>query len=386
MISRWLTIKLDKNILLIGLRRAGKTTLLKHLFPNTMYKTFDDYDLLRSIKKDPKSLLVETYDSLILDEVQRVPEVLITVKYAIDELKRKFIMTGSSSLGLLSVGTETLAGRIEIQECPTFCWGEEKGKPTHRLFEMPPSPVQIKEAQREIDRVMNYGGFPEVILAENNEEKEAVLKNYKNTYFTKDLLLISNIEDADGLLSILNYLAISLGSHIEISNASQESGVSHPTCKKYLNVLDQSRLTFKLYGYQFGPAKRFIKAKKMYFSDMGIIRALGIPVSQGQLLENFVISEIEKRRKLGSLKTDRLYYYKSTSGAEVDLVIEENGKVKAIEIKNTKNPHKKDVRNLIEFVAQDKKKRKGYLLYLGEDSFTIDTIEILPIAHLYRAY
>lgn len=377
---------MKKSGLMIGPRRAGKTTFLKHTFPDWSYISLDDYDNLMIAEDDPKHLLEISGKYIIVDEVQRVPKLLVAIKYAIDEQGRQVWMTGSSTLGLLSKGAETLAGRIVIQECPTLCWGEEHGVPTHALFEMPPDPRQIQEASRKLEHVLHFGGFPEVVTSTTDEEKSEVLKNYKNTYFTRDLLLLSNIENAPGLFAILNYLAVSIGSHTDTSNASRESNVSFPTAKKYLNVLEASRLVFKLYGYQFGPAKRYTKAAKHYFSDSGILTSLNVEVSQGQRLENFVVSEIEKRRKLGALQADQLFYYKSAGGAEIDIIIEEPRIITAIEIKNSINPAHSDVRNLEAFIAENgRKKRRGILLYRGTDRLWIGKTELLPIAHLFRA-
>jgi uncharacterized protein len=356
------------------------------LFPEIPYRTLDDYDYLELARKDPKRFCDFPEKTLIIDEVQRVPELLIAVKYVIDQLGKVFLMTGSSSLGLVSSGAETLAGRVNLVECPTFCWGEEKGPPTHRTFEMPPDPLQIKEADRLLSQAMTFGGFPEVLIAGAEEAKTAVLRNYRDTYFAKDLLLLSNIENADGLMAILAYLAISLGSHLEVSSVSRESGLSHPTAKKYLNVLYESRLAFKLLGYQFGPAKRFTRSSKTYFSDVGMLHALHVSVSPGQLLENFVISELEKRRKLGALPCDRLYYYKSVAGAEIDVIIELPHETLAVEIKHSKIPGPRDVRQIQKFVQADPENRRGVLLYTGTEKRTIEGVEVLPVQHLFRAF
>ncbi len=98
-------------------------------------------------------------------------------------------------------------------------------------------------------------------------------------------------------------------------------------------MLTQSDLAFKLYGYQFGPAKRFLKAAKLYFADNGLITALGMQLSRGQWAENFVISELEKRRKLGFIKSDQFYYYKSAGGQEIDLIFRTDDALYAIEFK-----------------------------------------------------
>ncbi len=388
MFSRWVQPSEASSALVIGPRRAGKTTLLRSLFPAAPYLTLDDYDVLKAARDDPKGLLRALEGSpVILDEIQRAPEILIAVKLEIDQRRRRFLLTGSSTLGLLSAGSETLAGRIGLTECPTACWGEEEGPPTHRLFTMPPSPLAIAEANRRLPAALHFGGFPEVITAPTEADKVAILQNYKNTYFARDLLQLANIENADGLMAMLHYLAVSLGSHTDVSNAARESGLSHPTARKYLNVLQASRLCFKLYGYHFGPAKRFTRAAKHYFADSGILTALGATTSPGAQLEGFVIAEIEKRRKLGFIRCDMLHYYRSVGGAEIDLVIDEPDCTTAIEIKHTSRPARRDVRHVADFVAATdrKKRRRGILLCMGQEASSIDGVEILPIAHLHRA-
>jgi hypothetical protein len=145
---------------------------------------------------------------------------------------------------------------------PAACWGENLGEPTHSILTEHAGFLQIKEANRALAAALAYGQFPEVLVQENDGEKHRVLVNYRNTYFTRDLMQLSNIENLDGLLAVFQHLTRSLGSHLEVSNFAREAGISHPTAKKYLNALQQAQLTFKLYGYQYGPAKRYIKAAK----------------------------------------------------------------------------------------------------------------------------
>jgi predicted AAA+ superfamily ATPase len=293
-------------------------------------------------------------------------------------------MTGSSTLGLLDAAADSLAGRIDIVSLPTACWGEELGGPTHSILVDQASPPRIKEANRRLSGAMTYGQFPEVLIHEKDGDKHEVLVNYRNTYFTRDLMQLSNIENLDGLSAVLQHLARSLGSHLEVSNFAREAGISHPTTKKYLNALQQAQLTFKLYGYQFGPAKRYIKAAKTYFADNGIIHSLNAGVSAGQLLENFVLAEFEKRRKLGMIMADQFYYYKSAGGNEIDLVFEADNTVYAIEIKSTLRPAPRDLHNLGQFSDRLNRPVRRYLVYLGEEYRTIDNIQLIPAAALFR--
>jgi predicted AAA+ superfamily ATPase len=384
MFERWLEIPSHRSVLIIGSRRSGKTTLLKHRYPEWPYATLDDLDYLDWAKRDPKGLISYFGKKAIIDEIQRLPMLTVAVKYAVDNEKARFLMTGSSTLGLLDAAADSLAGRIDIVSLPTACWGEELGAPTHSILNDQASPPQIKEANRSHAGSMIYGQFPEVLIQEKDGDKHEVLVNYRNTYFTRDLMQLSNIENLDGLSAVLQHLARSLGSHLEVSNFAREAGISHPTTKKYLNALQQAQLTFKLYGYQYGPAKRYIKAAKTYFADNGIIHSLNAGVSAGQLLENFVLAEFEKRRKLGMIMADQFYYYKSAGGNEIDLVFEADNTVYAIEIKSTLRPAPRDLHNLGQFSDRLNRPVRRYLVYLGEEYRTIDNIQLIPAAALFR--
>ena len=384
MFQRWLEIPSHRSCLIVGSRRSGKTTLLKHRYPDWSYATLDDLDYLDWAKRDPKGLISHLGNKAIIDEIQRLPMLTVAVKYAVDNEKARFLMTGSSTLGLLDAAADSLAGRIDIVSLPTACWGEELGDPTHSILNDQASLFQIKEAGRRLSGAMTYGHFPEVLIHEKDGDRHEVLVNYRNTYFTRDLMQLSNIENLDGLLAVLQHLTRSLGSHLEVSNFAREAGISHPTTKKYLNALQQSQLTFKLYGYQFGPAKRYIKAAKTYFADSGIILSLNAGVSAGQLLENFVLAEFEKRRKLGMIKSDQFYYYKSAGGNEIDLVFEADNTVYAIEIKSTRRPAPRDLHNLGQFRDRLNRPVRRYLVYLGEEYRTIDNIQLLPAGALFR--
>jgi len=382
MFERWIEIPAKKSVLLIGSRRVGKTTLLKSRFPDVRYVTLDDLDHLSWAKSDPKGFIQSLGKQAVIDEIQRFPLLTIAVKYAIDNEKARFYMTGSSSLGLLDSTADTLAGRICILSLPPACWGEEMGDPAHRVFQDEADPLQLKKAQRDLERFLTYGGFPEVVAQEKDDTRHEILMNYKNTYFTRDLMQLSNLENLEGLLGILYNIGRSIGSLLDVSNFARESGVSFPTAKKYLNAMEQAQLTFRLHGYQFGPAKRYLKTAKTYFCDNGIIHSLNIKLNEGQLLENFVLSELEKRRKLGFIKADRFYYYKSAAGREIDLVYETGDSVHAVEIKATRNPSFKDVRNLIEFGKGFQRPVELFLFYLGETYERIKNVKLVPFAAL----
>jgi predicted AAA+ superfamily ATPase len=384
MFGRWLDLPTKRSCLIIGVRRSGKTTLLRNRYPEWKYATLDDLDYLSWAKRDPKGFISHLGREAIIDEIQRLPLLTVAVKNAVDNEKSRFLMTGSSTLGLLDASADSLAGRIDIVLLPTACWGEEFGDSTHSVFDKQAAPTQIKEAGRRLSAAMTYGQFPEVLNEKEDGLKHEVLVNYRNTYFTRDLMQLSNIDNADGLLAVLHHLVRSLGSHLEVSNFAREAGLSHPTTKKYLNSLEQAQMTFKLYGYQFGSAKRYIKAAKTYFSDNGIIHSLNAGVGAGQLLENFVLAELEKRRKLGMIGADRFYYYKSGGGHEIDLVFEVENTVYAVEIKSTRKPAPRDLSNLSNFTDRQNRPVRRFLFYTGEEYGMLGNVHVLPVAALFR--
>jgi predicted AAA+ superfamily ATPase len=384
MFNRWIDIK-SKNFLLLGPRRAGKTTFLRKKYSNFKYVTLDDFDILAFAKSDPKGLIQSLLPNAIIDEIQRAPQLTIAIKQFIDQDSINVVMTGSSSIGLLDSSADSLAGRIDILSLPPACWGEECGEVTHKFFDEQVTPIKIAEAQRQFELVLKFGGFPEVVSEPSTENKEIILKRYRDTYFTRDLAQLSNIENVEGLLAILQHTSRSIGSHLEISSFATESGLSHPTAKKYINTLTQSQLAFKIYGYHFGPAKRYLKAAKLYFCDNSLLTALNSQVTRGQAVENFVISELEKRRKLGFIKTEQFFYYKSTSGAEIDLMFEVGSDLYAIEIKASRNISNKDLRNLRQYKASSNHKSlRCFLIYLGTEYKNVEDIQCLPIYALFR--
>ncbi len=384
MFKRWLKIDPKKSALVIGPRRSGKTTFLKQAFPQYKYATLDDLDFFEWAMNDPKGFVKSLGKYCIIDEIQRVPKLTIAVKYAIDNENAHIIMTGSSSIGLLDSSADTLAGRMNLYSMTPACWGENLSPPLHSIISGKADILTLKEGMRNYEETLTFGLFPEIVSTESADSKKELLTNYKNTYFTRDIMQTANLENIDGLHGIFANICRSIGSHLEVSHFARESSLSVPTAKKYLNTLYQSELAFKLHGFQYGPAKRYIKAGKTYFADNGIIESFNFRLSEGQLLENFVISELEKRRKLGLIKADRFYNYKSAAGREIDLVFESGNILFAIEIKAIKSPSAKDISTLREFVKGARSRAKGYLFYLGENYSEIDGIKLVPVYSMFK--
>jgi predicted AAA+ superfamily ATPase len=278
---------------------------------------------------------------------------------------------------------DSLAGRIEIKYLPPCCFGEQFGSQEGNILEDLSYSAQ-KIAKRNLTEYLTYGGFPELLEDENHDQKSNILKNYKNTYFTRDLSLMANLENIEGLKAIFHALIRGVGSRYEYTSIQKESSLSYATVKKYINVLNSAGLTFKLYAYHLGAAKRYISSSKTYFIDNGIINAISDESSKGQLFENLVISEIEKRRQIGEIDCDELYYYQSLGGREIDLIIEEKNQITAIEVKSSISITGRDIRNLREFTIKSPKPLRKWIIYAGDKMYQEGGILILPFLHFFR--
>jgi predicted AAA+ superfamily ATPase len=383
MFNRWLKLNNKKSLILLGPRRVGKSTLLKMLFPSYQYVTLDDLDELEYSKKDPKEFINKLGNHFIIDEAQRNTIITLPLKKLIDEKKIHFILTGSVGLNLKDSVGDTLAGRVDIKYLPPCCFGEHLGDKINSILH-PMNIKDIKEASRKIEDYIQYGGFPELLLPENENIRDDLLKNYKNTYFTRDLAALTNIENVEGLKAIFQALMKGIGSRYEYSSLQKESGLTYITTKKYLNTLLSSGLAFKLYGYHLGTAKRYISAAKTYFIDNGIINAMTDECSKGQLVENMIVSEIEKRRQINEIQCDELFYYESAGGREIDVIVEEKKQITAIEIKASATITGRDLRNIRELDLKTKKPIRKWIIYLGNEMYHEDEILILPYCHFFR--
>lgn len=363
MFSRWCEAKIrsdlaqKKSVVLVGSRRVGKTTLVQMIGNGqSTYHTFDDTDLQEVLRQSPKYLeRICHRDQLnILDEVQKIPRIFDTLKLLMDR-GYLFILTGSSSLHLLEHVSETLAGRIRIRYLTPCCWGEEKSPfnegASSILFDQSlqaNDPLTFRQGQTDLETFLHFGGYPELVN-QRHEEKRELLRDYRNTYLQRDILELSNIHDLNAFRALVAALAQSIGSTVSYQHLARESGLSHATAKKYLHALEQTFIVFKLYPYHHGPAKRYLKSPKWYFTDIGLLNSLNLRLAEGQLFENFVIAEAYKRLLLNNRDPDQLFYYRSERGAEIDLIFEDEECLFLFEIKATQTAHSKDLRNLKKF-------------------------------------
>lgn len=349
-----------------GPRQSGKSTMIERLLGKTYrYVTFDDLDVVNQFHSDPKKFMSIYSDRVIFDEVQRVPELFSSVKLAVDKDRRnygKFVMTGSSQFTFMKHVSESLAGRIGLLTLLPFQYAE--------------LPQHLRKDS------MYRGGYPELAMR-NYEPSRKWFTSYLDTYLTRDVRNLRDIGDIRDFQRCIQMLAARVSQILNMSELSKDIGVSVPTIKKWISVLEASYIVFLLPPYFRNLGKRIVKSPKIYFCDTGLVSHLtGIGTSElfekgplyGALFENYVIAEILKK-ELHTRSDTSLFYYRTSNGTEVDLIIDRKTSADYVEIKSS-STFRVDMVRSIELTKR--KSDRGFLLYQGNRVPYEPGIEILP--------
>jgi predicted AAA+ superfamily ATPase len=331
--------KHKKVVLVYGPRQAGKTTLSKHIIREIGLKTLminadqSKYiDVLSSRDLGKLRSLVAGYELLFIDEGQRIPEIGINLKILHDELPElKILVTGSSSFLLSGRVSESLAGRKKIYTLLPVSMQEIAA--THNPYEL----------NDQLEERLIFGSYPEVVKTVNHAEKEDYLRDISSSYIFKDILELEMIKYPLKIRDLLKLLAYQVGSQVSLHELGLKLGLNRETVERYLFLLEQSFVLFKLPAFSRNPRKEISKSQKYYFYDTGIrnilidnMKYLNDRNDSGALWENFIIAE---RRKylLYSQKNVNCYFWRTYSGTEIDYVEENKGEYFAYEIKSGKS-------------------------------------------------
>jgi uncharacterized protein len=338
----------NKVLLVLGARQVGKTTLLKNSFLNakTTYLNLDvDTDkaiFLRAGALDPHSAIKSLggAEVIIIDEAQRLPEAGRIIKGWYDyNVPAKIIMSGSSSLNLLDQSAESLTGRNIKLYLPPLLFSEiVKSQSWYSSIGGKDSLVGF-ESQIEslLLSVMVYGSYPEAVIT---TDKQQYLTNLVTDYLLKDILHLGLVKTPEVIRQLLSLLAYQAGSVVSVNELANTLNMSRVTVDRYLDLLEQTFVIFRLSAFSNNPRKEISKSQKIFFWDTGIRNALinefNTHVNRpdmGKLWENWVVAEFAKAIFLeGNMKS--MFFWKSRSGSEVDLVIKEpTGELKAYEVK-----------------------------------------------------
>lgn len=320
-------------VLITGPRQSGKTTFLKEEYGKEyLYVSFDDPLERQFAKEDPNGFL-DRFDNkpIILDEIQYVPDFFTWLKIRIDSDRKqsgRFVMTGSQQFQIMKNVSDSLAGRIAIFDLLPFYSDE--------YFTVHP--------EHTIQEIIWNGGYPEVVL--HPKQRNLWISSYIRSYVERDVRQLQNIRDLGQFEQFISLLAARHAQELNLSDLSRSIGLSVPGCKKWINVLNASYLTYQLKPFYKNFGKRLIKSPKIYFMDSAVAayftrqpasEALWHGSMGGQFFEGWVIIDLWKRLITGGRQTE-LYFWRSHDGLEVDLIILLNGRFYPVEIKQTSTP------------------------------------------------
>lgn len=347
--------KIFPVVYLMGPRQSGKSTLLQHMLSNKYkYVSFDDDVTRQLFIDDPKAFMTNHNDHVIFDEAQKVPELFNAVKLLVDNDRHnygKFILTGSTNFLLLDQIKETLAGRVGVLQL---------------------LPLQYAETPPELRQQSIISGFyPEPIQQKYQYTREWY-SSYLSTYIERDVKLIQDIGDLRSYRQLIQLLAANTSQQLNYSYYAKQLGIATNTIKRWVSILEISFIIYLLPPYHNNFGKRVIKAPKVYFYDTGLVAYLtGIrdydsynlgPMS-GALFENFIVIDLLKQTKNMNYDCD-FYYYRTSDGAEVDLIVDYKNKRHYFEIKKNATYKSKMLAPIRNIMTKDD---VGSVIYQGEN-------------------
>lgn len=342
-------------ILLTGSRQVGKSTFLTHTYKKCDYISFDKWDNLRDIKNNPQEFLLKLKKQLILDEIQRIQDAFIAIKYIIDEYKNKekilYLLTGSQKFVLMKNVSESLAGRLAILEMYGLSSREIYEDDRNDVF-MPKKEYienavpKFKYSKNELWNRILRGSYPE-IYEKNVNDLQMFYSNIVETYVERDVHEFLNIKDTYTFKKFLVSIAARSGQLLNMSEMGKEIGVDTKTIKSWISVLEASNIIYLLYPFYLNVSKRIVKTPKVYFLDTGLLcyltdwkdyKTLESGAYSGNIFETFVVSEIIKSFANSGLKPN-IYYFRNANTAEIDLLFYEDNTLYPIEIKKSSSPN-----------------------------------------------
>jgi len=401
---------------ILGPRRVGKTVFVHHYsekHPHYMWVFLNMDDLVQRMRIENRELvdlIQETAKNsiggenkiwVVIDEAQKCPDIFDSVKILYDKYKDqnkiKFILTGSAVLSLHRMSAETLAGRIELYHLQEFTLQEsvslkEKSFPRISLLDHiseVDGPIRIKEIiqklkpykpllEKELLFHLQWGGFPELLSCQADEEKLTYLNNYIQTYLEKDVRAIETVTNLTLYRHLMEIAAEQTGSVREEKAIVDSLGCTRDTLKKYRGFLAATLLYRDIYPYISNPLNRLVKSPKGYLVNNGLVSALTgifqLPVLTksgliGHRLENWFLNELSVWLAREPLRSE-IYFWRKQSGLEVDFVVEKKPIVIPFEVTHNTTIDNKKKRNLQNFLSNEPKAKWGYYIYRGE--FSID--------------
>lgn len=368
-------------LLVTGPRQVGKTTLLEHVADKTRkYVSLDD-PVARQLAKEEPLLFLQRYEPpVIIDEIQYAPELLPYIKLHVDKKKNMgdFWLTGSQMFQMMKGVSESLAGRVgilpmqglslsELNELPNEFYTTDTKRLLNRLN------IASKMNLKEIYNLIYKGSMPAVHVTEQSVER--FYASYVDTYVHRDIRDLTQVADEMQFQRFLTACAARTSQMVNYSELAKDVGISSPTAKSWLSLLVTSGLVVLVEPYFNNALKRIVKAPNMYFMDTGLCayltrwtssESLEVSAMSGAFFETFVVSEIIKSY-LNAGKRPPVFYYRDSDQKEIDLIIENDGKLQPIEIKKSANPKKNAGRHFPVLEKVGKEITEGSIICMSED-------------------
>ena len=312
---------------LTGPRQSGKTTLARAVFPDKPYVSLENLDEREFAQQDPRRFLARFPDGAILDEVQRCPSLFSWLQGIVDERKvmGDFVLTGSAQFDLIAGVSQSLAGRVGRVELLPLSIGELR---------------QGGVLPESIDELLLKGGYP--ALYDRDLLPGDWFSNYVATYLERDVRQLVAIRDLSQFQRFIRMCAARSGQLLNLASLGADCGISAVTAREWISVLEASYLVVRLMPHHANFGKRLVKTPKLYFLDVGLMawllgirdtESLSTHAARGALFETWVVAESFKRKFNAGMPAD-LYFWRDSSGNEVDLLEETTGGVQATEIKS----------------------------------------------------
>ena len=364
-------------LFLTGPRQSGKTTLARSTFPDWPYRSLEDLQVRDEAVADPRGFLARFAGApgLILDEVQRAPELFSYLQGFIDERRAgPILLTGSQNFQLSARISQSLAGRAAVLELLPFSHAEASGRVARAPGSLVSGWTPLAGAGASVDETIFRGGYP--ASHDRNLDPRAWLDAYLRTYVERDVRTLANIGDLATFTRFLRLCAGRVGQLLNLSALGADAGVDHTTARRWISILEASYVVRLLPPHFRNFSKRLVKTPKLYFLDCGLactllgIRApADLPTHplRGPLVENFVVTELVKVF-LHHGEPAPLYFWRDHAGHEVDILVELGAEALPIEVKSSVTVPSDAVRGLVTFAAISGRK-DGVLVHGGTEAY-----------------
>jgi len=404
---RWRTdsvkeaLKTRRVVIVSGARQTGKTTVAKEIRnKHNVFMPLDKKNILTAALDDPAGFVKNESGTMIIDEIQKAPDLIPEIKYVVDNDRRpgQYLLTGSANIKSLPSVTESLAGRVKNIRLRPLAQGEIlRKKPAflNMAFEGKFPKKIIGYDKEAIFDLAFRGGYPEAVLLKMQKDRRDWHKDYIDTLIARDLKDIANIKRQDSLRELIKILASWSGKFMDLPPICNALGLSKPTTDSYINALEALYLFEKVAPWTKTDYDRVGRSPKTYATDTGLMTSiLGWnkkevmlnPDRAGKLMETFVFHELAAQIDLGGVYS--LYQYRDRKGREIDFIIErEDETLVGVEVKAGQSVSKEDFAPQIWFkenIIKGKKPYTGIVLYSGEHTLSFGGgMQAVPIAALW---